>query len=416
MIGDAIRGVVNPISSLLVLSDSTVVSGDGKGHVQFWDGDMGVLTSTCHQHVAEIYALEKSVDENHVFASGADSRITCLQRVSATNAPLTDAEARDPLNMQWVYTTAVRPHTRDVFALAICNGQATVASTTAEESSGEYLLSGGMDCKLCVTSVDRCGFSTSRPGIYLPTPASGLAAVCIEREGIAHGLALVRHRHHLDLWSFAGQESSRCSSTGGGQATAESASTCALSVRIQLKGDCHLACASLARLAVGSGGDTDPLLYLAVCSSGDGTRLWLIRSPSPTAVSTDTPGKVGIERVALPVPVGFAIATSCALSTDGHRLVLSATSGQVFLVDIGVKEGEGPEVGQRLGQRQGHRVVVTLRHTFDHRDLTMTDAQGEEDGGLRGVGNRVALSSDGMWLAIADASAEGRVYVYDLDR
>ena len=116
----------------------------------------------------------------------------------------------------------------------------------------------------------------------------------------------------------------------------------------------------------------------------------------------------------LPVPVGSAITTSCALSTDGHRLVLSATSGQVFLADIGVKVREGPEVGQ--GQGQGHRVVVTLRHTFDHRDLTMTDAQGEEDGGLRGVGNRVALSSDGMWLAVADASAEGRVYVYDLDR
>ena len=49
-----------------VLSDSTVVSGDNRGHVQLWDGDAGVLMATLHQHTAEVLALAVSPDETQV--------------------------------------------------------------------------------------------------------------------------------------------------------------------------------------------------------------------------------------------------------------------------------------------------------------------------------------------------------------
>ena len=82
MTGDVQRGVSTSIWSILVLADSTIVSGDNRGHVQFWDGHVGVLLSSVQQHAAEIYALAVSTDEDFVYASGADSRITCLRRVS----------------------------------------------------------------------------------------------------------------------------------------------------------------------------------------------------------------------------------------------------------------------------------------------------------------------------------------------
>jgi WD40 repeat protein len=70
MTGDVVRGAATYIWSIKVLSDSTVFTGDSRGHVQIWDGETGVLMITLHQHTAEVLALAVSPDETQVFASG----------------------------------------------------------------------------------------------------------------------------------------------------------------------------------------------------------------------------------------------------------------------------------------------------------------------------------------------------------
>ena len=135
MTGDVLRGVSTYIWSIKVLTDSTVVTGDSRGHVQLWDGETGVLMITLHQHSAEILALAVSPDENQIFASGVDCRVTCIRRVAVQQSKYVDANGQvsdtAPSDSNWVYSTSHRPHSHDVFALAVCN----LSSSSSPSSS-----------------------------------------------------------------------------------------------------------------------------------------------------------------------------------------------------------------------------------------------------------------------------------------
>ena len=210
MIGDVLRGVSTYMLSIIVLSNSTVVTGDSRGHVQLWDGETGVLMVTLHQHTAEILALAVSPDETQIFASGVDCRVTCVRRIAPQqqqqqqqlfrgkygDGGIGNGEGRDhadeqemmtvassyttssPSDCNWVYSTSHRPHSHDVCALAVCHctidglssdnlSSSSTASSSASSSSSSsstsnaVLISGGMDTKLCSYSIDE--FARTRP-------------------------------------------------------------------------------------------------------------------------------------------------------------------------------------------------------------------------------------------------------------
>ena len=62
----------------MVLLDGTMVSGDSKGTLQFWDGQHGTLLQTFSQHKADILATAASRDGSMVFATGIDVQVSCL--------------------------------------------------------------------------------------------------------------------------------------------------------------------------------------------------------------------------------------------------------------------------------------------------------------------------------------------------
>mmetsp|Transcript_8254 Transcript_8254/g.8420 ORF Transcript_8254/g.8420 Transcript_8254/m.8420 type:complete len:245 (+) Transcript_8254:759-1493(+) len=208
MTGDTLRGTRTRIWSIIVLKDSTVISGDSRGHVQFWDGEVGVLMATIQQHNAEVLALVASPDESQVFASGTDSRVTWLKKVNIiedsmgtkgvedvgdvtteNNKDNVQSQAR-PTDNQWVHTTSQRPHSHDVFSLAVI-----------ADDDGGRLVSGGLDCKVSWYSIS--AFGQTRPTWVLPVPASGLVNTLLQPD--CKGWSLVRQRHRLDLWSLNGR-------------------------------------------------------------------------------------------------------------------------------------------------------------------------------------------------------------------
>jgi WD40 repeat protein len=67
--------------ALLALADGTLVSGDAKGNVQFWDGRFGTLTQGFRRHGAAVLALAASPAGDAVFASGVDNSIALFGRV-----------------------------------------------------------------------------------------------------------------------------------------------------------------------------------------------------------------------------------------------------------------------------------------------------------------------------------------------
>lgn len=63
---------------LLVLPDGTLVSGDGEGAVQMWDGAFGTLLHRFVRHKADVLALAAAPDGSAVFAAGVDSQVCAL--------------------------------------------------------------------------------------------------------------------------------------------------------------------------------------------------------------------------------------------------------------------------------------------------------------------------------------------------
>lgn len=158
------------IWSLTVLRDFTLISGDNHGRIQFWNGYTGnELLSTTQVHTSTISCLATNDNDDAVFASGEDSRVICLRKVNRAQDSLptslfpSSELKRYPflesmINCQWIYTNSHRPHTHDVRSLVIVT-----------QSGKSVLVSGGVDSKLCMYSVD--DFTGTRPTWILPIPA-----------------------------------------------------------------------------------------------------------------------------------------------------------------------------------------------------------------------------------------------------
>lgn len=143
--GDASKGLPTAIWSVHVTRDCTVVSGDNRGQLQFWNGATGdELLGTVQQHTAPILAICSSPDGDRVFASGVDSRIVSVNRLSRHRqrqqqegeTSSSEGAVRDPSQWKWVYASAHRPHSHDVQALAVIPSAAHSSSSLSSDQSG----------------------------------------------------------------------------------------------------------------------------------------------------------------------------------------------------------------------------------------------------------------------------------------
>ena len=64
-----------------VLADGTMVSGDGSGHVQWWDAQFGTRLAGHKRHDADVLVLAASPAGDTVVAAGVDPRTALFSRV-----------------------------------------------------------------------------------------------------------------------------------------------------------------------------------------------------------------------------------------------------------------------------------------------------------------------------------------------
>ena len=398
-----------------MLSDSTVVTGDSRGHVQLWDGETGVLMVTLHQHTAEILALAVSPDECQIFASGVDCRVTCVRKVSLRNM-IGPGEVLLPSDNNWVYSTSHNPHSHDVLALEICN----TGPPTAQGTGGMVLISGGVDTKMCLYSIDE--FARTRPFCILPISAKGLIQSSADYETVA-----VRHQDRIEIWNLSPSPFKRLPPRDDHIALQDQAdedqSRCTLSLRLEMKGPEHIHCFAMSLDAS----------YLS-CSTTSETRIWSLRP--------DDEG-IDVQKLLLPaVAQGFCHVL--AFSADGRRLAAYTAKGELLLLslaDVPVDNGDTDEdsegddeesIDNAPRQRKNEKALaheklnvppetetkVTLWHSFDHAEV-IKEMTGKRMGSshahaLERAVTQIVFSADGMYLAVADA--QNTVYVYDIDR
>lgn len=151
--------------AIAVMRDLTVVTGDSRGYVTWWDGHAGEQLESRRSHMAAVLALAISPAEDAIWAAGVDPVLTCYE-------PVTVKEG----TTRWVRGCVKRPHDHDVRCLVL-------------DSKGGRVFSGGVDGRLAWSSErgSPCGVPP------LPAPARESAAL--------GGRTLVlRHAAHLELW------------------------------------------------------------------------------------------------------------------------------------------------------------------------------------------------------------------------
>lgn len=400
LLGDVQRGISTNIWSLLVLSDSTIVSGDSHGNVQLWDGVNAVRLASFHQHTAEIVALAVSEDEDQLFASGVDSRVTCMKRLG--NAESDKGGESSEKSREWVYTSAHRPHSHDVYSLAV---------TT---SNPPCLLSGGLDTKLCSYSL--LEFARQRPVWILPIPAFGLFDHCNN-----YSVCALRHRSSIDIWGLSlikcagkAQKAQKKDKKGSVPVvdetslttvdTAANANTgCSKLLQLCIKGSDHIHCSAISPCGQ----------YVAV-SSRSGTRMWKINN---TSCSQDG-SMLKVNKISLPQ-------NACAFC---HYMVFSKTSNSLFLMtskglllrvdaqnaksDVHSSRKKRKADSDTAGESADQwNVSLEINHRYQ---ITQSMGRGVAGNAVFTSVSRIVLSNDGQWLAVLDALSQ--ITIYNMDR
>ena len=185
------------IWTLKILCDGTIVAGDSRGHVTFWDGQFGTLLARFNQHHADVLQVAASMDETTIFAAGIDSQISVFHKSSSSSAKA------------WTYLSSKRPHTHDVRALCVVAPRTTTVEQTQKhknnnKSLGGMLWSGGNDTRLLMHgAVER--FFKQHPVRVNPCPQRPIIACSSQRSGggSGGGMAMVAaQRNQVEVWTL----------------------------------------------------------------------------------------------------------------------------------------------------------------------------------------------------------------------
>ncbi|KAK9502930.1 hypothetical protein O3M35_011610 [Rhynocoris fuscipes] len=96
--------------SLAVTDDFTIISGDSRGKLCFWDGNAGVSVATYQSHKADILAVCLSEDQSIVYCTGVDPLIASYERVKMRE---------NEEHFKWVKSIQRVIHDHDVRCLVI---------------------------------------------------------------------------------------------------------------------------------------------------------------------------------------------------------------------------------------------------------------------------------------------------------
>lgn len=365
MTGDIHPGVFTPyIWSLAVLSDSTVISGDSRGQIQFWDGHVGVLTGSFVHHVADVLSIVTSPAENAIFASGIDGKVVCIQR----------STSEENTRTSWVYAHSHRAHTHDVFAMAIVSKAKKQSSVPGKSWT---LLSGGLDAKISMYAAD--DFDRTRP-IWIPIiPANELVS-----HNTSYSRVVLRHRQHVDLWTVDLQRD--ISSSSG-----PIHNQCQLFLRLKVSTSEHLHAATLS-----------PDGNLLITSTAAETKAWKI-SHQPQVSN-----KVKLLKMNLPEVLQGKRGSIRNITFNKEGTMFAAwniAKKQIFLFEVHANGDEDMEASHSV---DSFKLIGNLSYepNLDAENSTLNVV----DKKLSHCIKRMVFSNDGKYLAIANNSREVTIF------
>lgn len=151
---------------LAVLDDLTIISGDSRGKLSFWDGKLGALVESYQSHRADILSLAVSEDRKTLYCAGVDPKIVSYVQVNMKGE-----------NKKWVKSIERKIHDHDVRALLLV---------------GDKVYSGGVDGYLA------CSYYPPKTLLKYP-PFLQNPCVTISK---TKRVVLLKYARHMELWSL----------------------------------------------------------------------------------------------------------------------------------------------------------------------------------------------------------------------
>ena len=412
------------IWTLCVMADSTVVSGDSRGQVQLWDGATGVLMDTFRQHSADVLALVVSPGGRHIFASGVDGKVVCLQRSQC-------AEGSGPIsaatNSSWIYVHAHRAHSHDVFSLAVV----PVKRAGSGVDDKLVLLSGGVEGRLSTYAVD--SFVRVRPTWIPAIPTQSLTSCSHSREVIA-----VRHSEYVDVWQLQ-YLNSHATATDLPPGVVAADPNCQLHSRLVLKGDHHIHCCGLSPsgnvIALSS---ATGLRVYQLASDDDATREKKILVPSIINAPGEFVQAVAfVDRVSvviIPPPQAHSstkkkrkAVASAAVTPLLLMAVYCAKKGSIYVCELSppptppvrsTPDNDDDGVPAAAADASGGRLLCSIRSELLHHLSVRSSSSSsiiEGDPLDRAVRKMVFSGSGSDYLAVLSCGSISGVFVYSVD-
>ncbi|XP_034249817.1 U3 small nucleolar RNA-associated protein 4 homolog [Thrips palmi] len=312
---------------LAVTDDFTIISGDSRGKISFWNGHSGINTETYQTHTADVLCLALSEDQSTLYCSGVDPVIATFTRISIRSSVqqngLTGAmgtKITPSQRTQWCRSAKGRIHDHDVRAMVACHGK---------------LCSGGIDSYLAI----------SRPPKVLvkhpPIPQAPCVLVCPQSRCL-----LLRNTSSLEVWKLGESEKrqntivengsrnrQRRQSGDGGSAQsrqtfkqngASSSGPLRLAqnpvkiLELKSRNDEHIVCSALSSDSKWLAYSTDSLIRIYTLSYEDDN--------NPT-----------LEKVA-PLPEECVPSHRMRFSSNNCRLVTVTLDGQIVIFDLTANE------------------------------------------------------------------------------
>ncbi|EJD04371.1 WD40 repeat-like protein [Fomitiporia mediterranea MF3/22] len=152
---DKVRGDRTLVWAVGVLADGTIISGDSLGVVKFWDARSCTQLHSFTAHGADVLCMAIGPDGKSVFTSGVDQKVCLFTHIKISNTDRTEKESLRS-STRWVHSTSKRMHSHDVRALAVwppylpISTSVRPAATSSSPFSGiaPILASGGLDASL----------------------------------------------------------------------------------------------------------------------------------------------------------------------------------------------------------------------------------------------------------------------------
>ncbi|KAI8059947.1 WD40-repeat-containing domain protein [Gilbertella persicaria] len=354
----------NPKEQTLVwavtaIKGDTIVSGDSRGAVTFWNSKMGTVKQSIRAHGADVLCLAASKDGTQVFSAGVDRKITVFRRS-------TKQKKKDTIT-DWINVGSRRYHWHDIRALAL-----------DERPHVNSIVSGGVDVEL--VSCPAVEFPKLIQNRLPPFPQKYI--VSISR---SHQLVMASFFNSLSLWRLGKAQDVDTASKH--PALPEMVEPHQLALELKLNPDCNITSSAL----------SEDANWIAV-SDVEHVRLFRIHKGSE-------PGQLEVKKQRAFEKELFGYLGQHHAAPGAHHVVFTPGSDKLIIV---TPESRILVVDLTHWEEGAFEVLREFGH---HRGLD-SEGNSSDDAAVSTVVS-IDVSSDGQWLVTGDD--ENRIHVFNLD-